>query len=408
MANSFEKLSPKEYAKLLAAAVVIGALGGVVGAAFHHAVDHVTHWRGEAPWLLYLLPAAGLLIPLLYSRLKATGLNTDTVIEAGQGKRKAPFVLLPAIFLASVITHFFGGSAGREGAALQIGGALGQETAKRFSLSETAARCAVLAGMSALFAAMFGTPVAAAVFSLEIAGVTALFPLAIGPSLAASFAAAGAAKLLGVAPMAFHMPLPFPGALSFVRLVILAIFCGLLSDVFCVFIHHAAHFFNRFFKNSYVKVAAGGAVIVLLTLLVGNYDYNGAGMGIITAALNGSADTFAFAWKILFTAITIGCGYKGGEVVPSVFVGATFGCVVGNFLGLSPIFAAGVGMVAVFCGATNAPLASFILCLEMFGAAGWLFYLPACFVSYYFSSRHGLYHSQQLLYPKLPPAFSLK
>ncbi len=404
----FEKISGKEWAKLLCAALFIGAAGGVIGAAFHHAVDHVTHWRGEAAWLLYLLPAAGLLIPWLYSLLKAAGLNTDTVIEAGQGKRKAPFVLLPAIFLGSVITHLFGGSAGREGAALQMGGALGQETAKGFRLSERAGRCAVLAGMSALFSAMFGTPVAAAVFSLEIAGVTALFPVAILPSLAASFAAAAVAGLLGVAPMAFPVPLPILAPESFLRLALFAVVCGLLSDVFCAALHRAGDLFNRFFPNSYVKVAVGGSLIVVLTLLVGDQDYNGAGMGVINAALRGSAEPFAFALKLLFTAITMGCGFKGGEVVPSFFVGATFGCAVGGIFGLDPIFAAAVGMVAVFCGATNAPLASFILCLEMFGPEGWLFYLPAAFLSYYFSSRHGLYHAQRLLYPKLPPLFSYK
>ena len=408
MLKKIEKISLKEYFLLLAAALVIGILGGAVGAAFHHAVDHVTHWRGEFPEIVYALPVAGLAIPFLYSKLKAAGLNTDTVIEAGQGKRKAPFALLPAIFLASVLTHFFGGSAGREGAALQIGGSLGQETAKRFRLSHTAARCAVLAGMSSLFSAMFATPIAAAVFSLEIAGVTALFPLAIVPSLVASFVAIEVSALLGVAPMAFTVPLPSLGVTTFLLLLVFAALCGLVSDVFCVALHRAAELFARHFPNSYMRVVAGGCIVVVLTILVGNQDYNGAGMGVINAALSGEADPMAFIWKIFFTAITIGCGYKGGEVVPSFFVGATFGCTMGAMLGFDPIFTAAVGMVAVFCGATNAPLASFFLCLEMFGPAGWLFYLPACFVSYFVSTRHGLYHSQQLLYPKIPPLFSYK
>ena len=408
MIKKLEKISYKEYFLLLLAALVIGALGGVIGAAFHRVVDHVTHWRSEFPQLIYALPIAGLAIPFLYAKLKATGLNTDTVIEAGQGKRKAPFALLPAIFLASVITHFFGGSAGREGAALQIGGSLGQETANRFRLSHTASRCAVLAGMSALFSALFGTPIAAAVFSLEIAGVTALFPLAIGPALAASFAAVFVSSLLGVMPMAFAVALPQLSVTTFALLLVFAALCGLVSDVFCVALHRAADLFARHFPNSYMRVVAGGCIVVVLTILVGNQDYSGAGTTIITAALGGEADPMAFIWKILLTAITIGCGYKGGEVVPSFFVGATFGCAVGAMFGFDPAFTAAVGMVAVFCGATNAPLASFLLCLEMYGLGGWLFYLPACFVSYYVSTRHGLYHSQQLLYPKLPPLFKYK
>ena len=408
MLKKIEKIPVKEYFLLLLAALVIGGAGGAIGAAFHHAVDHVTHWRSEFAGIVYALPVAGLAIPFLYSKLKATGLNTDTVIEAGQGKGKAPFALLPAIFLASVLTHLFGGRAGREGAALQIGGSLGQETANRFRLSHTAARCAVLAGMSALFSAMFGTPIAAAVFSLEIAGVTALFPLAIVPALIASFAAMCVASLLGVAPMAFSVPLPSLGFTTVLLLLVFAALCGLVSDVFCLALHRAADLFARYFPNSYMRVVAGGCIVVVLTILVGNQDYNGAGIGVITAALGGDADPMAFIWKIFFTAITIGCGYKGGEVVPSFFVGATFGCTVGAMLGFDPVFTAAVGMVAVFCGATNAPLASFLLCLEMFGFGGWLFYLPACFVSYFVSTRHGLYHSQQLLYPKIPPLFKYK
>ena len=187
--------------------------------------------------------------------------------------------------------------------------------------------------------------------------------------------------------------------------VVLAILCALVSILFCRGLHVTEHLAERLMKNSCLRAAAGGAVIIALTLLLGTTDYNGAGMDVISRALTGEASGWAWLLKLLFTAVTIGCGFKGGEVVPSFFVGATFGCAAGALLGLPPGFAAAIGLVAVFCGAVNCPIASVVLSVELFGADAMLYFAIACAISYVLSGYCGLYSSQTILYSKLRAEF---
>lgn len=167
----------------------------------------------------------------------------------------------------------------------------------------------------------------------------------------------------------------------------------------------AGKYYKQIFKNGYIRIFVGGCIVVGLTLLLGTRDYNGAGMDVITRAIAGEAEYPAFLWKILLTALTLGAGYKGGEIVPSFFVGATFGCVVGPWIGLPASFAAGTGMAALFCGVTNCPIASVILCVELFGAEGIAYYTLACAVSYMLSGYYGLYSEQKIMYSKMQPEF---
>ena len=178
-----------------------------------------------------------------------------------------------------------------------------------------------------------------------------------------------------------------------------------MSILFCRGLHVTEHLAARLVKNSYLRAAAGGTVIIALTLLLGTTDYNGAGMDVISRALTGEASGWAWLLKLLFTAVTIGCGFKGGEVVPSFFVGAAFGCVAAGWLGLPAGFGAAMGLVSVFCGAVNCPLASIILSVELFGSGDLLYFAMACSISYLISGYCGLYSSQTILYSKLRAEF---
>ena len=388
--------------KWLVLALVIGAFCGVIGSAFHIGVHHATELRAHHPWLLLCLPLAGLGIVGFYKLVKVEGHGTNNIIDAVHFGKGLSIFLLPAIFIGTILTHLCGGSAGREGAALQMGGTIGYHTGRILRLDDRDLRVATLAGMAAFFSALFGTPLAASVFAMMVISIGIVYDVAFIPCLAAALTAYGVSLAMGVEPTRFHVEMPVLDGWMLTRVAILAALCALVSIVFCNVIHQVEHHTAHHVKNAWLRTVAGGVVIIALTWLCGTTDYNGAGMEVITAAVeHGIARPEAFLLKILFTAITLAAGYKGGEVVPSFFVGATFGCVVGPLLGIPAGFAAALGLVAVFCGATNCPLASIFLAIELFGDGGMLYFALVCGISYMLSGYNGLYSSQTILYSKL-------
>lgn len=393
-------------AKWLAVALCVGLPGGALGALFHHGVELATRLRGEHPQTLWLLPLCGVLITALYRLLHTQGLGTNAVIDAVHQGRHLPVRLIPAIFVGTVLTHLCGGSAGREGAALQIGGDLGEHLAQLFRLDDKDTRIATLCGMSALFSALFGTPLTAVFFAMEVISVGVLYYAALLPCLTASLVAyAVSVQLFHVAPTRFAVLAPTVEAGTLLRVALLALGCAWVSILFCETMHRAEHLAARLLPNAYLRAFCGGCAVIALTLAVGCRDYNGAGMDQITAALSGEAKPEAFLLKLVFTAVTLGCGFKGGEVIPTFFVGATFGCTAAGLLGLPAGFAAAVGIVSLFCGVVNCPVSSLLLSIELFGAEGLLLFAVACAVSYVFSGYRGLYHSQTILYSKLRAEF---
>lgn len=391
--------------KWMTVGALVGGVGGLVGSLFHLGVNYATGVREAHPWVLYLLPVGGLVIVCLYRITKMEGKGTNAVIESVHFGREVPIWLVPLIFIGTVITHLCGGSAGREGAALQIGGGIGYGTGRLLHLGEKDLPLATLCGMSGVFAALFGTPLTATVFALEVISVGVLYYAGLIPCITASMMGYLVSSLMGIAPTRFTVTTPALNGWTMLLVVILALLCALVSILFCRGLHLAEHLAEKYFKNAYVRILAGAAVIVAITLLLGTTDYNGAGMNIIEQAVAGQASPRAWLWKLLLTVLTIACGFKGGEVVPSFFIGATFGCVVGAFLGLDPGFAAAVGLVAVFCGAVNCPLASVILSVELFGSGDLLYFAMACAISYLASGYCGLYSSQTILYSKLRAEF---
>ena len=411
MSESFSRASrsAREMARMLlrwlVLALPIGLLCGGIGTAFHLAVEAVTELRGAHGWLLWLLPAAGLAIVALYKGTKCEGVGTNNVIRAVQSGEAVSPLLVPAIFFGTVLTHLCGGSAGREGAALQMGGTIGQCMGRTFRLDDRDLRVATLAGMAAFFSALFGTPLAATVFAIMVISIGVLYHVALYPSLLAALVAYGVSVRLGVEPTRFTVAVPDQSVGMFVRVAALGVLCALVSILFCKLMHGAGHLMKRI-KNPWLRVICGGFAVIALTWVFGT-DYNGAGMDIVTRAIEQEtvAVPWAFLLKLVFTAVTLAAGFKGGEVVPSFFVGATFGCAVSPLLGLPVGFGAAIGLAAVFCGVTNCPVASTLLAVELFGAEGMLYFALACCLSYMLSGYQGLYSSQTILYSKLKAQF---
>ena len=392
----------RAFFKWLAIAAVTGAVSGLVGSAFYASVASATALRETHGWLLWLLPAAGAAIALLYRLTKLDGLGTDAIIDAIHAGRRISPLLVPVIFVSTAATHLFGGSAGREGAALQIGGSLGQNIAKLFRLDDKDMRLATLCGMSALFSALFGTPLTATIFALEVISVGEIYYAGLVPCLASSLAAFAVTRLFNIAPTHFDVAAPALTAGLLWRVAILGVICALMSVVLCETMHRSEKLTKKLVPDSILRAVMGGCVIIALTFLVGTTDYNGAGTQVIALAVEGGqARPWDFALKLLFTAVTLSSGFKGGEMVPTFFIGSTLGCALGPVLGIPAGFAAAVGLAAVFCGAVNCPVAATILAIELFGADGAIYFAVAIAISYMLSGYTGLYRSQKIIYSKL-------
>ncbi|MBE7054980.1 MAG: chloride channel protein [Ruminococcaceae bacterium] len=391
------------FLKWTVLSVFVGLIGGVLGSVFHICIDRVTELRMEHGFLLFLLPLGGLLIAAMYHLFSSKGrIDTNRVIESVRENEKVPLVMIPLIFISTVITHMLGGSAGREGAALQLGGSVGYNVGKLLRLNEKSMRIIIMSGMSSVFAALFGTPLTAAVFSIEVISVGVLHYAGLVPCVTASVVAYTVSRKFGLGGVRFDNVVMEQFAVSsFAKVAILALLCALVSILFCAAIKKCEHLMDRMLRNRYLRTFIGGLIIALLSLILNTRDYNGAGMDVITRAMNGETGGAAFLLKIIFTAITISAGFKGGEIVPAFFIGSTFGCVLAPLLGLNPSFAAAIGFVALFCGVVNCPVASIILSIEVFGAEGLLFFALACSISYMMSGCFGLYHSQKIVYSKL-------
>ena len=383
-------------------AVCTGVLCGGIGTLFHLAVEWVTEQRTEQVWLLWLLPAAGIAITALYKATGCVGKGTNDVLRAVQDGSSVTPWLVPAIFLGTVLTHLCGGSAGREGAALQMGGSIGYNIAKLFRFSDHDRRTATACGMAAFFSALFGTPLAATLFGIMVEDVGLAFSVAFVPGFAAALIAYGVSLACGIAPTHFGLTAPALSIDTALLAAVLGAACALVSRGFCWLLHTMEHEMPRRLPNPWVRAVVGGAAVVALSYLMGVGRYNGAGMGVITAAIEqGQALPWDFLCKMLLTALTLSAGFKGGEVVPSFYIGATFGCVFGPLLGLPAGFAAAVGLISVFCGATNALIPSILLAYELFGGAGLELIALGCGVCYMLSGTHGLYSSQLFVTEKL-------
>ena len=395
------------------------AVGSVV-ALFLRLLDLAIVTRGEHPWLLYLLPVTGLVIVFSYRVVgkNAEGGNNlilDEIHEPGAG---VPGRMAPLVLVGTVVTHLFGGSAGREGTAVQIGGAVSEQFCIWFKLDEDDRRLMLTAGIAAGFGACFGTPLAGTIFALEVlavgrikfdAVIPALFAASIADLICVAWGAPHTQYRIGYLEEVIHWKHHMGFNLLLTGKVMLdAVAFGLVGYLFGELMHLFKDIFKVVLKNAYVIVVVGGLIVIGLVFLIGNTDYIGlgvtatreVGISILTAFEPGGAQWYSWALKLLLTAITLAAGFKGGEVTPLFFIGATLGNTLARALNAPVDLFAALGFLAVFAAATNTPMACTIMGVELFGADHFVYFAIACFVAYAFSGHTGIYGSQRIAVPK--------
>ena len=401
------KANIRYFIKWSALALAIGSVAGAAGTIFSMGVSWATGFRLSHPSMLFFLPVSGLLIVWLYHSFHEEGnRGTNMVIDAISSNERVTPATGPLIFFSTILTHLGGGSSGREGAALQLGGSIGNSFGEWFKLDERDKKIAIMCGMSAVFSALFGTPVAAAIFSLEVVSIGVLYYAALVPCVFSSFLAVGIARAAGLEGE--HFPVEMIPALDLKAvglLVLLGILCAAVSILFCVLLHTAEHAYRKYFPDARVRILAGSFLFIALTLLSGTRDYCGSSMGLIESSIEGSARYEAFLMKMLFTAVALGAGFKGGEIVPTLCVGAALGCAFGEITGFAPSLCAACGMAALFAGVTNCPITSLVIALELCGYEGMEYFSIIIAVAFALSGYYGLYASQKFVYSKTRTEF---
>ncbi len=390
------------FAKWLLLSVIIGVVVGCVSSLFAHALSFVTNFRGENTWIVLGLPIAGVLIVFLYDRFGKADGGTNQVFASIKAQDDVPAMAAPLIFVATALTHLTGGSAGREGAAVQLGGSVANLLGRYMPLDDEDRHVIVMCGMGAAFAALFGTPMAAAVFALEVVSVGIMYYSAFMPCMLSTLIASRVSAYFGVHAEHFHIAnIPAFTIETGIQTGLVALGCAAVSILFCIVLKKTGELYKKYLPNKYVRIVAASALVIGFAIVFQTSDYMGAGANLIVGAVeNGEANPLAFLWKMLLTAITMKAGFKGGEIVPAFSIGATFGCVFGGLLGLSPSMAAACGMVAVFCGVTNCPLTSLIIAFEMFGFEAAYFYVLAVAICYATSGYYSLYKTQTIVHSK--------
>lgn len=391
----------KSFLKWLIIGSVSGVIIGLIGTLFHFCSSSGEFFRSEHQWIIFLLPVSGLAITFLYHFLSYShDKGTNLVLLAVRDNTNMGFRHAASIFAAAVITHIFGGSSGREGASLQIGASIGSYCGRHLGFDDDDRRIMTMCCMSAMFAAVFGTPVTAALFSMEVISVGIFYYSAIVPCVVSALIASYISSFFGISHISADVIFPEISPVNYLKTILLGVLCAALSWIFCISMVYGLKTFRKI-KNHYIRVFVGGSAVVLLTLFVGNQDYNGTGGEMIVSAFTERPFAAAFLIKLIFTVITLCSGFKGGEIFPVFFIGATFGSVISRFIGVDCSFGAAICMAALFCGVTNCPIASILLSVELFGGESIIYCVLACAVSYMISGYRGLYSEQKILYSKI-------
>jgi len=383
--------------------LLIGTVIGSVSAFFLTSLNFVTVYRETHLWLVSLLPVAGLLVGLLYHYAgKDVSAGNNLILqEFHTPKRILPLKMAPLILVGTLITHLCGGSAGREGTAVQMGGAIADQFTKLFSLRPRDRKIILVMGISAGFASVFGTPLAGALFAIEVLVLGRMRYEALLPSILVAIIGDYTCSAWHVAHAhypALEVPLIAPDNLPWV--LFSGIVFGLTALLFSKTVHFVGTVFSRRIPYPPMRPFVGGIIIALSVWIMGTTSYIGLGLPVIAEAFESSLPGHVFLLKLLLTCLTLGAGFKGGEVTPLFFIGATLGSALCLIVPLPLPLLAAMGFVAVFAGATNTPIACTIMGLELFGVESGVYIGLACFVSYLFSGHTGIYTSQVIGSPK--------
>ncbi len=379
--------------------VLAGIMGGSASAFLLWSLVIATNFRESHKWIIALLPLAGLLVGVMYR-------NFGTAVEAGNNlildeihdpKRTIPVRMTPLILIGTFMTHLFGGSAGREGTAIQTGASLADQLARPFRMNAVERRVLLMAGISAGFASVFGTPLAGAIFGMEVLAFGTISYDAIAPCFIAAFIGDFTTHAWGIQHTIYRVTaVPSLSVNGILLASVAGAAFGVVGMGFAKLTHAIGHLFKKHIKWAPLRPFTGGVIVAIAVFAIGTTKYIGLGVPTIVAAFDGRQPPYDFAVKLLFTAVTLGAGFKGGEVTPLFFIGATLGNALSYLLPLPPSLLAGMGFVAVFAGAANTPIASTFMAVELFGAEAGAYAAIACVVSYLFSGHAGIYHAQRV------------
>lgn len=409
---------PLASVKWLLILLLMAASAGSASAFFLWSLDALTKVRFQNPGLIWLLPIGGLLVGWIYRVYggSAAGGNNLLIDEIHQPGAGVPRRMGPLVLLGTLVTHLFGGSAGREGTAVQMGGAVAAFFARALKLDGPSVRVLLMVGVAAGFGSVFGTPIAGAVFAMEVLVIGRVQYDALIPCFIGSLVAHWTCTAWGIGHTQYHVAVAGGGGLPdvalLVKVLVASVVVGWVAALFAECSHRLAGVFNRWIPRAEVRPFAGGLLVIGLFLIAGTDDYLGLGVlgkhdGSVTLpAMFGDAEipALAWIWKFVFTVVTLSSGFKGGEVTPLFFIGAALGNSLATIMGAPTDLFAAIGFVAIFGAATNTPLASALLGMELFGAGNGLYLATGCIIAYRFSGHRGIYAAQRLGVPKFQPS----
>ena len=394
-------------------ALPVAVVAGSASALFLWSLERVTARQWHHPWLLWLLPVGGVAVGLLYHHLgkgsdKGNNLLIDEIHRPGGG---VPARMAPLVLIGTLVTHLFGGSAGREGTAVQMGGSLAALLARWFRVTQENRRLMLMCGIAAGFGAVFGTPLTGAIFAMEVLVIGRVQYDALIPVLVASVVGDATCSAWGIHHTVYHLDVPHADgshavfdAMLLGKVALAGIAFGLGGQLFSELTHRLQRGFAKAVPCAPLRPALGAVLVIAMAYALGTRDYLGLGVdappggqvSIVASFQEGGATPFSWLWKTLFTSVTLASGFKGGEVTPLFFIGSTMGNVLGGFMHEPVALFAALGFIAIFAGAANTPLACTVMGIELFGAHHAVCFAVACFVAYFFSGHSGIYLSQRI------------